>query len=376
LCGEAIGADRAVRRAIAFLAQARVALGGLTLKGVGLLALLALLNALRRNSYLFTDADAATPLFWQVVKVSEAFATGFILALLVAVAVVTAYDCVPRGTRWHYPALLVGLLASTALGVVLTLTASVAQGEAGWTLQDMLGMWPRYFLVGMLGTAVYLYFRHAKQSADHAYQAEQERQVMQQQMDEARLLMLQAQIEPHFLFNTLATVRSLYQSDPTAAAAMLDNLMRYLGAALPHMRASDSTLMREMTLTTAYLHIQRIRMGRRLTFEIDMDSAIENARMPPMMLLTLTENAIKHGLAPLPEGGSLRIRARREGDLLRVQVIDSGKGFTPLAGAGTGLANIAARLAAGYGEKAQLMFAPNSPRGATATIALPFSTAT
>jgi sensor histidine kinase YesM len=134
-----------------------------------------------------------------------------------------------------------------------------------------------------------------------------------EQMDEARLLMLQAQIEPHFLFNTLATVRRLYQTDAAAAESMLDNLMRYLAVALPQMRANDSTLGREVALAEAYLGIQQIRMGSRLVVAIDVPGGLREARLPPMMLLTLAENSIKHGLNPLPEGGYIHISARVDG---------------------------------------------------------------
>jgi LytS/YehU family sensor histidine kinase len=170
-------------------------------------------------------------------------------------------------------------------------------------------------------------------------------------------------------------VRRLYQTDRAAAASMLDNLMRYLTVALPQMRIADSTLGRETALAEAYLNIQRIRMGRRLSFAIDVAPELAEAKLPAMMLLTLTENAIKHGLNPLLQGGFIRISARIEAQQLRVQVADSGQGFQRTAGGGTGLANIRARLAAVYGRAAQLSIARNNPRGVSATIALPYATA-
>src|SRR5262249_29175260 len=156
--------------------------------------------------------------------------------------------------------------------------------------------------------------------------AELDRARFAQQLDEARLQVLQAQIEPHFLFNTLANVRRLYQTEPVAAESMLQNLMRYLAVALPQMRAVASTLGREAALTEAYLNIHRTRMGRRLTFEIEIPESLLHAPVPPMMLLTLAENAIKHGLNPLPEGGFVRISANADDGRLRLQVADSGQG--------------------------------------------------
>jgi LytS/YehU family sensor histidine kinase len=152
---------------------------------------------------------------------------------------------------------------------------------------------------------------------------------------------------------------------------MLQSLMRYLEIALPQMRSGQSTLGREMTLVESYLRIQRIRMGRRLAYSVDIPPDLRSRIVPPMMLLTLTENAIKHGLAPLPEGGAVRVAARVEDDRLLLSVADTGTGFPSASGSGVGLANITARLAAEFGDKAGLVLENNELGGATATIALP-----
>ena len=131
----------------------------------------------------------------------------------------------------------------------------------------------------------------------------------------------------------------------------------------------------EALLAESYLSIQQIRMGRRLAFEIQIPDSLHDAPVPPMMLLTLTENAIKHGLNPLPEGGTIRISARVEGGQLRLRVVDSGQGFMQSSGGGTGLANIRARLAALYGPAARLNIGFNEPRGVTAIIDLPYAAA-
>ena len=156
---------------------------------------------------------------------------------------------------------------------------------------------------------------------------------------------------------------------------MLDDLMRYLAAALPQLRAADPTLGGEVALTSAYLSIQQIRMGRRLEFDIAVAETLRSAPFPSLMLLTLAENAVKHGLAPLPEGGAIRIQASHTGGEMQVRVIDSGCGFAQSSGSGTGLANIRARLATMYGEAAGLSLTRNSPHGVIATIAIPLSAA-
>jgi sensor histidine kinase YesM len=197
------------------------------------------------------------------------------------------------------------------------------------------------------------------------------RQSLQGQMVEARLTALQAQIEPHFLFNTLANVKRLYETAPSQGQEMLASLINYLRAALPSMRQSGSTLSRELELARSFLTILKMRMRERLSFSIDHDSALENARIPPMVLPTLVENAIKHGLSPLPQGGNIDIRARSDGKDLIVEVHDNGVGFSSSAGSGVGLANTRSRLAALYGGRASLQLASVSPRGVMASIRLP-----
>jgi LytS/YehU family sensor histidine kinase len=184
--------------------------------------------------------------------------------------------------------------------------------------------------------------------------------------------MLQAQIEPHFLFNTLATIKRLYMVDLAQGKAMLRDLTDYLRAALPQMRESGSTLERELALSRAYLNVQQVRMGARLKVDITAPEELLVACLPPMMLPTLVENAVRHGLNPLPQGGTIRIRAERDGDRLRVVVADNGAGFHEAAGPGVGLANTRERLATLYGAEGRLKFDGNSEGGITAAIELPY----
>jgi LytS/YehU family sensor histidine kinase len=152
---------------------------------------------------------------------------------------------------------------------------------------------------------------------------------------------------------------------------MLAQLSRYLRAALPRMREHETALADEIDLVSAYLGVQKIRMGERLDSSIDAPPALLAARVPPMMLATLVENAVKHGIGPLAEGGAIRIKAERAGDTLTLSVADNGRGLIAASGSGVGLANIRARLAALYGERAALRLEANSPRGVVATVSLP-----
>jgi sensor histidine kinase YesM len=222
-------------------------------------------------------------------------------------------------------------------------------------------------------TVVGEFYRREMASIKAMQQAEIDRVAFEREMAEARLQVLQAQIEPHFLFNTLANVRRLYDKDRAAGGKMLENLMRYLEVALPQMRDDESTLGRDAELVEAFLRIQQIRMGQRLAFSIDIPVALRAHPMPPMMLLTLAENAIKHGLNPSLEGGRIHVMARADGDRLILSVADTGLGFAPGSGAGIGLANVCARLAAQFGNRASLALENNELGGATAMIVLPLA---
>jgi LytS/YehU family sensor histidine kinase len=198
-----------------------------------------------------------------------------------------------------------------------------------------------------------------------------ERRVLETQLVEARLQVMQAQVEPHFLFNTLANIKRLYKADPVLAERMLDRFCEYMQAALPQMRNAVATLGSELGLAEAYLEVQKIRMGDRLVVEIAVPHGERQRPFPPLMLASLVENAIKHGLNPLAEGGVVRVSAESSQQTLRVMVADSGRGFSASRGTGIGLANIRSRLTALYGPAARFTLAPNVPRGIRATIEIP-----
>jgi len=213
--------------------------------------------------------------------------------------------------------------------------------------------------------------RRAEHRAAEVARAELAADELQASTAEARLQALQAQVEPHFLFNTLAHVKSLYRRDPARGRRMLDRLIDYLEAALPRVRQASTTLEQELQLARAYLDIQQIRIGARLAFTIEVPEEFSDRSFPPLMLLTLVENAIKHGIAPLSEGGTIGIRARADGERLRIEVRDDGAGLARSAGTGMGLANVRARLAALFGAGARLVIEPNAPRGVVAAIEIP-----
>lgn len=218
--------------------------------------------------------------------------------------------------------------------------------------------------------AMILRAKHERDQARIA-KAEAERHQLEKNMLEARLQLMQAQVEPHFLFNTLANVQHLVETDAPRAVHMLDSLIQYLRAALPQMREGATNLGREIDMARAFLEIHRVRMGARLDFAIDIPDALKARAFPPMMLISLVENAIKHGVDPCCESGTITIRAAHLGDRLKVSVADTGEGIRPTNGGGVGLTNIRERLKALYGASARLVLEENAPRGIIASIEVP-----
>jgi signal transduction histidine kinase len=187
---------------------------------------------------------------------------------------------------------------------------------------------------------------------------------------DAQLRALQAQIEPHFLFNTLANVVSLIDAAPGEARRMLERLIALLRASLSASRATSATLAQEVELLRAYLDILAIRMGRRLRFRIDVPAELGALPLPLLLLQPLVENAIKHGLEPKLTGGTVEVGARLHGDGFEITVVDDGLGFRPGPGAGVGLSNLRERLAALYGDAARLAIEDLQP-GTRVRITLP-----
>jgi hypothetical protein len=192
------------------------------------------------------------------------------------------------------------------------------------------------------------------------------------ELSEAKLSLLNAQVEPHFLYNTLASAQLLTRSDPARADEMLGHLIQYLRHSLPRTQDEMSTLGAELERAMAYLEILKIRMGPRLGVQVDVPEALRATPLPPMMLQTLVENAIKHGLEPRTGGGTVWIRARSSDDRVAVTVADDGDGFNAsTSGTGIGLKNVRERLQLRYGERAALAVVANFPAGVAATITVP-----
>ena len=190
-----------------------------------------------------------------------------------------------------------------------------------------------------------------------------------------------AQVQPHFLYNTLANLRYLIQKNSPDALRMTDALIEYLRTSVPDMRAQRVTLGRETDHARHYLEIMQMRMGGRLVYTVDMPEALRSIEVPPLILLTLVENAVKHGIAPRIEGGEVVVSAREDGRFVALDVADTGAGLPDAAGAGEltqdtlstgiGLDNLRGRLPLAYGEPVSVELVPNLPRGARVQLRLP-----
>ena len=218
-----------------------------------------------------------------------------------------------------------------------------------------------------------IFFARARSlRAEAALQAERLRvERIEREAALANLRALQAQIEPHFLFNTLANVTSLIDPDPATAKRMLESFIRFLRASLASTRTRQTTLGGERELIAAYLDVLQVRMGERLRYRVEVPAALADFAIAPMLLQPVVENAIGHGLEPKVEGGRVEVRAYREGPSVVIDVADTGVGFGDATRGGVGLSNLRERLRALHGDRASLEIRENAPSGTLVRVRLP-----
>lgn len=261
------------------------------------------------------------------------------------------------------------LPGSVALGLSLAFYISgVGSWDAPFARQSvMIGLF-----FGVIGSVTY-FLSERIQTLDTEMKQRRLNEVEREKREvEAHLRLLQAQIEPHFLFNTLANVSSLIEVDAVQARRLLDRLNDWLRVALARTRSASTTLGDELTMLENYLQILQMRFGARLRWQVDVAEQVRSRKFPPMLLQPLVENAIRHGIEPKLGGGLLKISAVVEQGLLRLRVDDDGAGFgNKTSGGGAGLENIRARLTALYGASAKLELHSNEAGGVSAVLELP-----
>ncbi len=319
-------------------------------------------------------ADLSSPLrWWRTYRVNAgvSLCIGFVIHFLFAGG--NALLGKPRIRRFgpwqrlaYYSLIpIVGVAIGWPIGVSLMLGIDIGQFLGGFTTRMAVSS---LLLCGLITTLFFIYFsiRTRQITAEKA-------------ASEAKLRLLQAQIEPHFLFNTLANVVSLIEADPPRARTMLESFVDYLRASLSGLGRQTHTLGDELAVVEAYLRVVQTRMDDRLAYAIDVPEALRSRHLPPLSVQPLVENAVVHGLEPSVEGGTVTVRAAVEGERLVVTVSDDGRGLEARAvagagsGTGTALANIRERLQQAYGDAASLALAARPPRGTCATLALPYA---
>jgi two-component sensor histidine kinase len=323
--------------------------------------------------------------------------------LIVAVCVGPLAGCWVRRRQWSMQRELIGVIAAVLVGTAGARTLQwvgerhanaaprdlVARAMAASPLMSsraaiehsplvLLGEYVIFLLLSG-GLALPSYVAEQRRLIEEARERKVNELQLQKQQTDLELLILQAQIEPHFLFNTLASLRSLLRQDVGRAEAMIDALVEHLRATIPVFRQSTqrSTLSEQLRICSSYLELMRVRLPDRLTYLIEVPDSLRSATFPPLMLLTLVENAVKHGIEPKPGAGHIRIDAieenRADGAHIRVSVTDDGAGLSAGLGRGVGLSNIRLQLALKYGDRAALSLSSGSEGGAVASIDIPES---
>jgi LytS/YehU family sensor histidine kinase len=304
-------------------------------------------------------------------------------------------------------AMLVGLVAAAAFGTLERWPAKVPSFMARWALQvagaavaipvavlvlylllsigDQLPFWRQmervsgFFVLSFTGIIVASWMALAalirqreEEARSQALAYELDRSELERKALDSHLRLLQAQVEPHFLFNTLANIRELVQSGSPQAPRVLDTLITYLRAAVPRLNDPLSTLGQEAELVRAYLELMQMRMPDRLSFTVDVQEPALAARCPAATLLTLVENAIRHGIDPSEDGGRIDVRVVASDGRVHAEVADTGVGLeSETRSLGTGLTSLRERLQLAFGGEAQLQVAPLQPRGTIATVDFP-----
>ena len=264
-------------------------------------------------------------------------------------------------------ALVLGSLGGSFLG-------ATASGIGATALFEKHGLFQLLILGVMFGSIITYFFSSREQIAASREQLQEEkikRLTSEKKAAEANLKQLQAQIEPHFLFNTLSNVLNLLDTDVDKGKSMLVDFTRYLRTSLVRTRGRRTTLGQELDMIRAYLNIFKVRMEGRLKFNLELPDHLKDVAFPPMLLQPLVENAVKHGLEPKVEGGEIRVKAEEANGLLVLSVVDTGMGFRGDNHSGLGLANVRERLESLYDGRARFILADNQPCGVRATLEVP-----
>ena len=344
-------------------------LRGITPLRLAVLALISLMSSLSVSIFTFASDDFSTASMIVLRGALDRFAAWMIMFILVIKADIATAQSKQRDQIVALAAaVLIGAVAYTA---IRSLSRSL-RWPSGGEWHSVIGFTSRSVAMGGLLAAILHFARRERQIERNLQRARQAEVEGERQIYEARLAVLQAQIEPHFLFNALASVKRLYEREPSEGRILLENLREYLRTAMRGSRRREVSLGEEVALARSFLAIFQVRMGHRLEVRIDVPEELVSAQVPPLMIGTLIENAIQHGIGPRASGGVLSLTASLEQGSVAISVCDDGVGFRARSGHGVGLANVRARLATLFGANGTLELAANPTGGVTSTLRIPF----
>ena len=291
---------------------------------------------------------------------------GFNICFLV---VISFWLLKPRAPLFKWLLLVGTILSGTVIGLIIGVhLAGIKATDKIYDLPSLVRIMSIGLVFGFIVFYFYLSRHQINYAGSKARKEHLKRITSEKETAETKLRLLQAQIEPHFLFNTLSNVLSLLDTDVKKGQTMLLNLTQYLRLTLDKSRSEITTLEQELDTVCAYMNIHKVRMGDRLEFSIDMSDDLKKTPLPPMLIQPLVENAIKHGLEPKVGGGRINISIDRKNGILHIVIADTGEGISEIAGDGVGLINIRKRLKSLYGEKANLILKQNAPCGVIAIL--------
>ena len=304
-------------------------------------------------------------IFWNNFVYSQAI--GISIASLITLFVLRTGNPSPNPI-YFILAIVAGVVIGLVVGTLLTGGSELTESNHQKILVNSLAY---SFIIGCV-VVFFFYTYNKQQQLNNQLNLEKLKQAkIEQALVESNLKMLQAQIEPHFLFNTLSNILVLIDNRPGDAKNMLGNLTDYLRGSLDRTRQNSATLGDEITLVNAYLSIQKIRMGERLNYQLSIDESLSNLNFPPLLIQPLVENAIRHGLESEVDGGNIKIAINQQQQKLHILVSDTGKGIDNMNSNGIGLKNIHARLEALFPQQASLTTRPNTPKGLIVEITIP-----
>ena len=321
------------------------------------------------ESFLYTFVfDTIIAILLTAINYGDTFLINFIISqcigLSICTCVVIALHFFPSDRPlWQTLKVAVALITGGICGSYL---GAIVSGLGPSILFERATLFQLLTIGVIFGSIITYFFSSREQIAQSRTRIQEEqikRLTSEKKLVEANLKLLQAQIEPHFLFNTLSNVLSLLDTDPEKGKSMLVDFIQYLRASLSKIREQKATLGQEMEMIRAYLNIFKVRMGDRLLYKIELPEKLKANSFPPMLIQPLVENAIKHGLEPKIDGGEILISGEEKNGILRIEVVDTGGGFKEGKNFGMGLSKILERLQSLNENIGRLLLEENNPKG-------------